>query len=822
MSISLPADAGQVRRPRVLSLQAIVVAIVGLMLIVLQLAIGVSETVRQLNGIEAAAERRADFGLDLLAAIPADNLLSGPTASDPHALLSALNSVADVYTRNQAGIEIDVSASVLPAGLAMAADGQQVLWGDNDLVVRRPFTIPVGDQQVSGNFISRVDLTGEYDSWRQAIRERAQLAAFIVLSVLMLAVLLMRVTVVSPLERLSGLTRRLAAGELVEIPAANDRASEIFDLSEALVVFRNNLVRKEELETANAVALRQLKRATCNLDLALRSMTQGLCLFDSNHNLLLVNERFLDVFDLDDSAFDRRLSAETLDSVITSRVEADHHGDGPAACGELFGRHVGRLFTQSDPVTGEETFGSRIVAFTHVLTSEGGWVTTVEDITVRRAQEARLAYLSRFDALTGLPNRTQFNDRIALDIAWAADNGIKLAAVGLDLDKFKEINDQRGHSVGDAVLVDIARRLDLAIEDGEFVARIGGDEYAALKKFRHQPELTEFLARIEGCFSEPIRVEENDVTVSVSIGVALYPDDGVDAEQLVNNADLAKFRAKRSVTQNICFYEAAMDEVSRQRRTMARDLWDALDRGEFHLTYQVQKNIRTRETIGYEALLRWTHPTRGAVSPEQFIPVAEECGAILPIGRWVLKRACADATAWSQALRVAVNLSPIQIANDDIVKLVHETLLETGLPPQRLELEITESTIIGDKEHALHVLRQLKALGITVAIDDFGTGYSSLDTLNSFPFDKIKIDRSFLMEAERKEDSRAIVKAVVALGRSLDVPVLAEGVETAGQLNILEQEGCQEAQGFLFGRPSRQIEAGDEATAAPSSIELRA
>ncbi len=245
---------------------------------------------------------------------------------------------------------------------------------------------------------------------------------------------------------------------------------------------------------------------------------------------------------------------------------------------------------------------------------------------------------------------------------------------------------------------------------------------------------------------------------------------------------------------------------------MARDLWDALAREEFHLTYQVQKNIRTRETIGYEALIRWTHPTRGAIPPDAFIPIAEECGAILPIGRWVLRRACADAAGWNDDLRVAVNLSPVQIANDDIVKLVHETLLETGLTPQRLELEITESTIIGDKAHALHVLRQLKALGITVALDDFGTGYSSLDTLNSFPFDKIKIDRSFLTEAEVKEESRAIVKAVVALGRSLDVPVLAEGVETAGQLSLLEEEGCQEAQGFLFGRPARLTEDQPNAT----------
>ena len=804
------------RKPRVLSLQAIVVAIVGLMLVILQLAVGVTETTRQLDSIQSEAMYRATAGLDLLTAIPARNAQSGRNNIDPKSELEALRSIADVYTRNHPGetilIEIADAANEQPA----KADDIAV-WGDNDLSVRRAFTLSDGTTHISGFFSAHVDLSGDYAGWRRNIRDRAQLAAFIVLSVLMLAVLLMRMTVVSPLERLSGLTRRLASGELVEVPEARDHAREICDLSEALVVFRNNLAHKDVLEAANIVALRQLERATGNLDMALRSMTQGLALFDAQHRLLLVNERFLEIFDLSEQAFGARLSAQDVEDIIADQIALTHGPAAHPAGGELFGRHLGRLFTQAEPISSEEPFGDRIIAFTHVVTGEGGWVTTVEDVTERRAQEARLAYLSRFDALTGLPNRTQFNDRIALDLAWAADNGIKLAAIGLDLNKFKEINDQRGHNAGDAVLIAIARRLESATQDGEFVGRIGGDEYCALKKFRSQAEVSEFIGRIERCFNDPIRVEENDITVSVSIGVAIYPEDAVDAEQLLNNADLAKYRAKRSVTQNVCFYEAAMDEASRERRSMARDLWDALERDEFHLTYQVQKNIRSRETIGYEALIRWTHPTRGAVPPDIFIPIAEECGAILPIGRWVLKHACADAVAWCDELRVAVNLSPVQIANDDIVKLVHETLLETGLVPQRLELEITESTIIGDKAHALHVLRQLKALGITVALDDFGTGYSSLDTLNSFPFDKIKIDRSFLMEAEVKEDSRAIVKAVVALGRSLDVPVLAEGVETVGQLSILEEEGCEEAQGFLFGRPARLTDEETSATAERSA-----
>jgi diguanylate cyclase (GGDEF)-like protein len=798
-----PPDETSGQRTRGLSLQAIVVAIVGSMLVVLQLAVGVTETARQLDGIQSEAMHRASVGLDLLATFPARN--GEQVHTDAKAALEALRSMAATYTRDHPGEAIKVETNDGSGGSAASPDHDVVTWGEDDLDVRRPFVFDDGVGRISGVISARIDLTGDYAAWRAAIADRVQLAAFIVLSVLMLAVLLMRVTVVSPLERLSGLTRRLAAGELVAVPEPNDRAREISDLSEALIVFRDNLVEKEALQAANVVALHKLERATGNLDLALRSMTQGLALFDPEQRLVLVNERFLEIFSLPEEAFAARLSAQAVDQIIAERI-ATRHASRRSASGELFGRHLSRLLAQPEPVSGEDTFGDQIIAFTHAGTGDGGWVTTVEDVTERRAQEARLTYLSRFDALTGLPNRTQFNDRIALDLAWAADNSLKLAAISLDLNQFKEINDQRGHSAGDAVLVAVGRRLDSAAQDGEFIGRMGGDEYSALKKFRNQAEVVEFLARLERCFDEPIRVEENDISVSVSIGVAIYPDDAVDAEQLLNNADLAKFRAKRSVTQNVCFYEATMDEASRERRAVARDLWDALARGEFHLTYQVQKNIRSRETIGYEALIRWTHPTRGAVPPDAFIPIAEECGAILPIGRWVLKRACADAAAWSDDLRVAVNLSPVQIGNDDIVRLVHETLLETGLAPQRLELEITESTIIGDKAHALHVLRQLKALGVTVALDDFGTGYSSLDTLNSFPFDKIKIDRSFLAEAEAKEDSRAIVKAVVALGRSLDVPVLAEGVETAGQLSILEQEGCQEAQGFLFGRPARLMD----------------
>ncbi len=294
---------------------------------------------------------------------------------------------------------------------------------------------------------------------------------------------------------------------------------------------------------------------------------------------------------------------------------------------------------------------------------------------------------------------------------------------------------------------------------------------------------------------------EHEINVGCSIGVALYPADAATVETLVNNADLALQRAKAALNRNICFYEMDMDEAARLRRVLAVDLWQGVARRQFALHYQIQTAVQTGAPTGYEVLLRWAHPERGFVSPANFIPIAEECGAILPIGEWVLKEACREAASWDNGLKIAVNLSPVQLAHADIVTLVRDTLAETGLDPVRLELEITETTIIGDKQRALETLRQIKALGVTIAIDDFGTGYSSLDTLRSFPFDKIKLDRSFMNEVEDNAEAKAILRAILALGRSLNVPVLAEGVETASQLAILREEGCDEAQGYLLGRP---------------------
>jgi diguanylate cyclase len=423
------------------------------------------------------------------------------------------------------------------------------------------------------------------------------------------------------------------------------------------------------------------------------------------------------------------------------------------------------------------------------------------DSQARTENTRRLRYMALNDPLTALPNRTSFGDHLDGELTRAEKDGRRLAVIGIDLNRFKEINDLRGHSAGDQALKTIAQRLRQCCRNGEFVARIGGDEFAAVKNFRDRAELLDFVGRLEQALFEPIQVEDFTTQAGASIGVAVYPEDGTTARVLLGNSDFAMYRAKADPTEAICFYESKLDDVARERQVLARELRRAIESQQFELHFQVQVAVTDATICGYEVLLRWNHPERGMVPPLAFIPIAEESGAIIEIGEWVLREACRHAAVWKTPHKIAVNLSAVQLRQSELPKLIQQILIETGLPPARLELEITESSIIADKSRALHILRQIKALGVTIALDDFGTGYSSLDTLRSFPFDKIKLDRLFMNEVETNPQSKAIVRAVLALGKSLDVPILAEGVETQDQLDILRREGCDEAQGYLLGRP---------------------
>lgn len=424
-----------------------------------------------------------------------------------------------------------------------------------------------------------------------------------------------------------------------------------------------------------------------------------------------------------------------------------------------------------------------------------------EDITDIKSATARIAYMAHHDALTELPNRAAFNERLDISISRAASAADRFAVLSIDLDRFKEVNDVYGHAAGDALLRDVARRLQAAA-DGAFVVRIGGDEFMIISENGPQPAAATALAdRLLTALSGSLEVNGHFVQMGISVGIAIFPDDGREVSDLLSNTDAALYRAKADGRGTVRLFEAEMDASLRERRALQQELRSAIDQGELSLHYQPQARMGG-EVIGFEALVRWHHPTRGMIPPSTFIPLAEESGFILEIGEWVLREACREAASWPHPLQIAVNLSPIQFRHGDLVGLVHLVLLETGLASTRLELEITEGVLIGDSPRALSILRRLKSMGIKIAMDDFGTGYSSLSYLQSFPFDKIKIDRAFISSVEQSPQSAAIVRAVIGLGHTFKLPVIAEGVETQGQATFLANEHCDEMQGYFIGRPA--------------------
>ncbi len=448
----------------------------------------------------------------------------------------------------------------------------------------------------------------------------------------------------------------------------------------------------------------------------------------------------------------------------------------------------------------------------------------VLDTRTQRELIDSFRHAATHDALTGLPNRAFLSAHLPQMLEQGRAAATETAVLVVDLDRFKEVNDVHGHHCGDFLLQTLAERFTDCLGSGELVARVGGDEFIAVKQHvRAQAQVDDFARRLVACVLEPMQHEANTLGVGASVGVSLYPGDFNDAEELVGAADLAMYRAKRSLGDKVCYYESSMDEGRRARSALAMELRHAIERNELELYYQPQLDVRTGQVSGYEALLRWHHRTRGVVSPTEFIPIAEETGLIIPIGEWVLKTVCAEVARWSKPYRVAVNVASAQLTQVDPPRMVHEILLRTGLPAGRLELEITEASVIEDRDRTLHVIRQLKALGVTIAMDDYGTGYSSLSTLQVFPFDKVKIDRSFVDGLMTNETSTAIVKATILLASSLKIAVLAEGVERQEQVDFLQAEGCAEMQGFLFGRPqpltdiAETVGCGDEARGAPGS-----
>ena len=536
----------------------------------------------------------------------------------------------------------------------------------------------------------------------------------------------------------------------------------------------------------------ELRRTRAFLDAIVENMPAILVVKDTEQRYILVNRAAEDCFGIARSEMIGRHARDifpdadyvtTLDNEAMQTQDMVQVGEHPV----ITPRHGTRMLTSKKLILhGEDGAAQYLLSLS-------------EDVTDRARAQRQIAHMARHDTLTDLPNRAAFNEKLAAAFEQASANGAAFAVLCVDLDRFKEINDVFGHSVGDALLCETSRRMHVAA-DGEFLARLGGDEFTLIieKDAHHAAAVAE---RLLATLASEIEVGDNHLRVSMSIGVAVFPADGKDASTLVANADAALYRAKAEGRGSIRFFAAEMDERLRERRMLQHELRSAIGRGELVLHYQPQARIGG-EILGFEALVRWRHPTRGMVQPGAFIPLAEESGLIVAIGEWILREACREAASWPHPLQIAVNLSPIQFRHGDLALLLHGILLETGLPAHRLELEITEGVLIGDFSRALSILRRLKALGVRIAMDDFGTGYSSLSYLQSFPFDKIKIDRTFIANLIVNEHSAAIVRAVIGLGRGLNLPVVAEGVETGEQLAFLTREHCDEMQGFLIGRPA--------------------
>ena len=533
-----------------------------------------------------------------------------------------------------------------------------------------------------------------------------------------------------------------------------------------------------------------------HLDTALNNMSQGLIMFDAAERIVFCNDLYIEMYGLSRATAKPGCSFLEL---TQHRAEIGNflNHDPKQYCAEV----VSKLALGKVSSLIFETKAGREVLVTNSPMAAGGWVATHKDITERRIAEAKIAYMAQHDALTDLPNRFVVYQHLRQMLA-RLKGGEHVAVFCLDLDRFKDVNDAHGHPVGDLLLKMVADRLRQCIRDADMVARLGGDEFAIVQAGASQPtEATSLASRLIEAIGAPYRLGGHEVTVELSIGIALAPGDGLDPDRLLKNADMALYRAKSDGQGLYRFFEPEMDARMQARRRLEIDLRKAIANSEFELFYQPLVGMQSENVAGFEALIRWHHPERGLILPLDFIPIAEETGLIVPIGDWVLRQACAEAVTWPNDVKIAVNLSPVQFKNKGILLSVISALAASGLSPNRLELEITESVLLQDGDATLAILHELRGLGVRISMDDFGTGYSSLSYLRKFPFDKIKIDQSFIFDMSDHDDSLAIVRAVIAMGSGLGIATTAEGVETAEQFKQLKLEGCSEVQGYLFSPP---------------------
>ena len=590
-------------------------------------------------------------------------------------------------------------------------------------------------------------------------------------------------------RRLTIVMLHLARGGIdYDVPFC-EASGEIGQMARALDVFVHTARRL----AASEADLRQVNE---RIDAALNNMSHGVCMYDAANRLMVCNAGARRILGL---APDLRLEGLTCFELVELAVSRGGYGreNAEGVKERLRANLAGRV--PVDYV--QELADGRVLSHWITPMSDGGWVSTFEDITERRAAEARLAHMAHHDALTGLANRVLLRAELQ-KAATRAGDGESFAVLCIDLDHFKEVNDTLGHPMGDALLQVVTARLRGSVRESDLVARLGGDEFAIIQTVGGQSGAAADLAgRILTLLAVPFDLNGHRIAIGASIGVALAPADGTDPDELMRKADLALYQAKANGRGTYRLFEPAMSARLQAHRGMESDLRSALANGEFEMHYQAQIDLVAREIIGFEALLRWHAPGLGLVPPEKFIPLAEASGMIVPIGAWALRRACAEAATWPDHLSVAVNLSAVQFRTPGLVQSVRSALDTSGLAPNRLELEITESAMMEYSGGTLQTLHDLRALGVRIAMDDFGTGYSSLSYLQRFRFDKIKIDQSFVRGLADQEGCGAIVRAVAGLGRSLGIETVAEGIETEAQFRQVRADGCEQGQGFLFSRP---------------------
>jgi diguanylate cyclase (GGDEF)-like protein len=551
-------------------------------------------------------------------------------------------------------------------------------------------------------------------------------------------------------------------------------------------------------------ATEALEETNRRFDAAVENMPHGLCMFDRHQRLVICNKHYGMMYGLTP---EQTKPGTSVLAILEARVASGCiANDGP----HVLEKHVGEPAHFPSRYFVRNLSDGRFIAVSREWLPGGGWVGIHQDITQQKRAEAQIVYMARHDALTGMANRAVLVEKIGEAFAGLQRDAGAFIVFMLDLDLFKTINDSLGHPVGDELLKAVAGRLLACMRKTDTVARIGGDEFAILAMTRGNPREAAIATanRLLEAISAPYDVDGNKLDIATSIGIALAPEHGSDVDQILKNVDLALYKAKSEGRNTYRLFEAEMESQAYARRLLQNDLRTALMRGdEFELHYQPIVDIATGELTGVEALVRWRHPQRGMIGPDDFIPLAEETGLINPLGEWVLRRACSDAAGWPSGIKVSVNLSPAQFRRADPVSIFAQALAESGLPPERLELEITETVLMQGNTENITTLHQLRRLGMSIVLDDFGTGYSSLSYLRMFPFDRIKIDRCFVAESVIDPDCAAIVAAIARLGRSLGIGTVAEGIETEAQLALVRAAGCTLAQGFLFGRPCRGIRA---------------